>query len=86
MKFNHSISSLTSYPGTTNAELVSKESEDKKDSRKWMIFLDSEISNGFYISKEFISKLYKNAFKFIYDYLKSYLMFMLLPIFKVWNI
>lgn len=70
------------FPRNTVVDLAFKVSENKKDPRKWMRFLDAKISNGFSISKEFISWLYENTFKFIYDYLKSYLIFMLLPIFK----
>lgn len=83
MKFSHTTATMTIYPGTTNVDLAFKVSENKKDPRKWMRFLEAKISNGFSISKEFISWVYENTLKFIYDYLKFYPMFMLLPIFKV---
>lgn len=77
MKFSHTTVTMIIYPETTSGDLAFKMRNNKKDPRKWMKFLEAKISNGFSISKEFISWLYENTFKPIYDYLKSYPVFML---------
>jgi hypothetical protein len=59
--------------------------ENKKYPRKWMRFLEAKVGNGFSISKDFISWLFEDIVKFIYEYLKSYPMFMLLAIFKAYS-
>ena len=51
------------YPRTTSVDLAFKENKNKRDPRKWMRFLEAKISNGFSISREFISQVYKNTFK-----------------------